>query len=543
MRRRFLSGAALSLAAISLAPLAASQSKGLPVDQTGAASSPQDMLVDWRAEFGAEWHARNNRNTGTLEMLYGGKASSRMRVNINRDADWFQLTRYWISQTYGMHGVYSQDLVDDRVVFLPFAKSNTTDKMTVAMQQRIGGVPVEDARINALYTLKGELLSLHTTSAPSVENRSTTPVVDSERATMMAMNAFFDDTGRLALDVHEAQLLFVHVDDQESRRWTLAWQIDVQNNEADQNAIGWIYSIDARTGAILKQEASVHYLDVNGTISTNASPGTTADHAGNPPAAQPMQYAQVTSSAGTVLTDANGDFSFPGVNTPLNVTVTYFGTFANSNNDAGSDYSVTFNNVQPNQANPLLMNPSPTEFVTSQANAFTSVATLRDWIRATIPGDATADFRAVCNVNQSSTCNANYNGSATNYFNRGGSCNNTAFSAVVAHEMGHWLNVRYGTNNGSDGMGEGNADVFALYLYDDPIMGRFFRTNGGFVRDGNNTRQYCGDGNGGCYGQVHADGEVWMGAAWKIRHTRLVNTSLGQHPSRPDLGPCSSWVG
>ena len=131
----------------------------------------------------------------------------------------------------------------------------------------------------------------------------------------------------------------------------------------------------------------------------------------------------------------------------------------------------------------------------------------------------------MCNVNQNSSCNANYNGSSTNYFRRQGSCNNTGFSAVVAHEMGHWLNVRYGTNNGSDGMGEGNADVFALYLYDDPVMGRFFRTNGSGVRVGTNTRQYCGDGNGGCHGGVHANGEVWMGAAWKLRQN--LNASLG----------------
>ena len=111
-----------------------------------------------------------------------------------------------------------------------------------------------------------------------------------------------------------------------------------------------------------------------------------------------------------------------------------------------------------------------------------------------------------------------------------GSCNNTAFSAVVAHEMGHWLNERYGTGNGSipggnNGMGEGNADVFALYSGDDPINGRFFFTSGGFVRTGLNNRQYCGDGNQGCYNQVHADGEPWMGAAWKIR-SRL-NSTLG----------------
>jgi len=41
------------------------------------------------------------------------------------------------------------------------------------------------------------------------------------------------------------------------------------------------------------------------------------------------------------------------------------------------------------------------------------------------------------------------------------------------------------------------------------------------LRDGRNTRPFCGDCCGRCYGEVHTDGEVWMGAAWKVR-SRLV---------------------
>ena len=48
--------------------------------------------------------------------------------------------------------------------------------------------------------------------------------------------------------------------------------------------------------------------------------------------------------------------------------------------------------------------------------------------------------------------NAFFNGSSTNYYLAGGGCNNTAFSTVVAHEQGHWLNQRYGTGNGNDGI-------------------------------------------------------------------------------------------
>ena len=59
-----------------------------------------------------------------------------------------------------------------------------------------------------------------------------------------------------------------------------------------------------------------------------------------------------------------------------------------------------------------------------------------------------------------------------------------------------------------------------MYLLDGPIVGQDFCGAGCHVRDGNNTRQFCGDSNPGCYGSVHEDGQVLMGALWKVR-TRL----------------------
>lgn len=38
-----------------------------------------------------------------------------------------------------------------------------------------------------------------------------------------------------------------------------------------------------------------------------------------------------------------------------------------------------------------------------------------------------------------------------------------------------------------------------------------------FLATCDNDRQFCGNCCPACYGQVHTDGEPWMGAAWKIR--------------------------
>ncbi len=524
MTYRFLGALALSTASLTLAPQALAQAKPAPGFEP-ASSHPDSLLVDWQADFGPSWHIATNARTGTVEMLFGGSASAGVEPNINDEAAWFNLARHWVGQTKAMHGVQAADLVDERFVFLPLAQVNTTDKVTVALNQVVDGVPVEDGRVNVLFSYQGEMLSLHSTAAPSFEDRSTQATVQGEDAMRAAIAAFVAEQKMQPTHVGQPSLVFAHVDDQETRRWILSWQVDVQLTENVATPVGHLYTVDAQTGAILKTSETVHFFDVNGTIATMATPGNAADHAGNPPVQMVVPYARVTSSAGTVYSDENGDFNFPGVNSPLDITVEYRGTFANCNHDQGSDYITTFPSVQPNSNSTLLMNAAPSEYVTAQANAYLSTGSLRDWIRDRIPSDATADFLAPANCNLDASCNAYFDGSSTNYYNKAGSCNNTAFSVIVSHELGHWLNVRYGTGNGSDGMGEGNADVFALYQYDDAVNGNYFFTSGGFVRTGNNNRQYCGDGNGGCYGQVHTDGEVWMGAAWKIREQ--LNLSLG----------------
>src|SRR5690606_27725247 len=106
----------------------------------------------------------------------------------------------------------------------------------------------------------------------------------------------------------------------------------------------------------------------------------------------------------------------------------------------------------------------------------------------------TADFSMTSNTAVSGTCNAFYNGGSINFYNAGGGCSNTAYSTVIAHEEGHWLNDLYSTGNGGDGMGEGNADVWAMYVFDNPIVGQNF-SGTSFIRTGTNTRQFCGDAN------------------------------------------------
>ncbi|MCP3917650.1 MAG: hypothetical protein GY711_19055 [bacterium] len=526
-----LSFPALSfLAALSACAFAAHASAQTQHFATGEpepiASSPnlQVELTQWRSQHGEAWHTHADRTTGHLEMLYGGSATPLFVPTPGVDAEWIELARHFVRETHAMHGIEDGDLTLPRVVFLPLGMGNGSDKITVRLHQQIGGVPVENGAVNVLFNTRGELLSVHSTGAPAVAQAATTPALSAGAAQRVAVERFEDQHGA-STHAHTPELVFAQVESEGVRGAHLAWQVEVTSEEAGSQPVGYRYTIDASSGRVLRSDTTVHNFDVTGQVQTMASPGTLPDMATNPPAPLNAGHIRLTSSAGTVFADRDGNFTFPGINTPLDITATYVGNFNQVFNEAGAEYSVTFGGVQPNQPNTLLMNPAPTEFITAQANGYRHVGIVRDYVRDTVPTDSTADFQATSFVNIAQTCNAFFNGNSINFFRAGGGCNNSAFSTVIAHEFGHWLNERYGTGNGSDGMGEGNADTFGLYVYDTPTVGEFFTTGGGGSRSGENTRQFCGDANPGCHGGVHANGEVWMGAAWKVR--RNLNNVLG----------------
>jgi len=453
------------------------------------------------------------RGTGRPDFLHGGLAQPIAAPT--QDASFAAAALDFLTRTQGIHGMEPETLTLDRVLLIPLGQIGSTDKMTVRFHQSVGGVPVKDGAVNVLMNTQGQLLSIQSAGLPEVVGFDVTPTLSAADALRITESTFNADFGLTTTSLTNPALYVVQLERDERVRPALAYEVQALWQSPDFEPEGQIYWIDAESGEVLRRMPAIHNLDVTGTVYTMATPGTAPDSGSNPETQQPMRYVQVSSSAGTTFTDVNGNFTLSGTNGPVNVTVAYLGTYCNSNNEAGSDYSLTTS--VSGTGNSVQLNPSSQTLVTAEANAYQATNLMRDWIPSIIPGDSTADFIVVANCNISSNCNAYYNGASINFYTSGGGCANTAYSTVVAHEEGHWLNVRYGTGNGGDGMGEGNADVFGMYLFDDPIVGMDFCGDGCNVRNGNNNRQYCGDGSGGCHGGVHADGEVWMGAAWKVR--------------------------
>jgi len=128
----------------------------------------------------------------------------------------------------------------------------------------------------------------------------------------------------------------------------------------------------------------------------------------------------------------------------------------------------------------------------------------------------------VVRTNVDDECNAYYTPGtpSLNFFRSSENCVNSSYATVSRHEYGHyWDDMTGGIVNG--GLSEGWGDTLSMYSLNDPIIGEHFLkhprpgpdgTPIDFIRDGNNTYQYTGEGD-----EVHDIGQAWGGFNWKIR--------------------------
>jgi len=507
------------VAAFALAPSALSQSDLDYQDPVTVG------LSEWQQNHGEAWRLTRHTDQPTGQFLWGGNAQA--PFSPQTDADWFELARLSFEEAYEIFTISDKTLIPVRVKHLSLRQMGTTDKVSVEFMQAVNGIPVIDGSVQALFNTRGDLLSLDSLGIAGVERLNTNPIANPYAAADAAVQDYIALEQREPTEVSDPELVILKHGEGKYIEGRLAWTMELRNRENPQNPAGREIFIAADGGALtmLEERNLIHHQQATGTINSYATPGTAANSGSNPPALHTMPFMNLTSTAGSTTTDANGNFSINvGNSNPVSVTATYAGPYCRVYNQAGASHSTT-TSFTPGVPGSMTMNTGQTEYVTSEASCYDSVLDLRTWLKSIDPADTHADFQVRTNANLNATCNAYYDGYSINMYRAGGGCNNTGFSTIVAHEEGHWMNSLYGSGNGSDGFGEGNADVFSMYVYDVADVGVGFFTSGGIIRTGNNNRQFCGDSNGGCYGQVHADGEVLMGALWKVRER--LNNSLG----------------
>jgi hypothetical protein len=407
---------------------------------------------------------------------------------------------------------------------------------TFTYEQWFAGLPVLEGRVDVRLHMTGKLVHLGSTAWPIADDFDPTPKVDATAAAAtawLAMGRQPDGTPQPGAPAEPRLVIHAHAGLGADGVWqpTLAWQIPIRAVDlAGRGPLGSAF-VDAKSGAFLRFVDEKHECGLPGCTAAAAARGAVAPpavpvpttvtvrgylHSAYSPVSTPTNEPLVglevaVPGHGTFLTDANGQFTVDLL-APTPITVVLNGV--HSDLVQGPNAPTAPATLQPGVAQTLtIASATAGEQALAHTTAYHWTWKINEWARGILgnsPELAAADA-VLPTVNIAASCNAYYFGNSINFYASGGGCNNTASASVVAHEWGHGLDDRYGGISQTNGLSEGWGDICSIYLLDDPLIGHDFWSGGGGIRDGNNTHQYPG-GSG-----PHAQGQSWMGFAWKFR--------------------------
>jgi hypothetical protein len=476
------------------------------------------------AQSGPHWRITWSPEQGTPALIFGGGRAALPAGQAGDPAALEAAARGLVDELAPALGFDASTLELVHVKSLAhLAAVGVAPKSVVKFRQVAGGVPVHQATVNVVFDAQGRLLALDNTALPHVSQAPVAPEISEAAALDVALAAFAAETGFAAASFERGDYVLFPAQVAPGKPLVRATAAYVFKLDAGLERFTGVtpvirsYAV-AATGAarVLGSWSHVHNADLTGTVKGWGQVGLAAD--GNEAdVLHALKDVRLTGSGvPTTYTNDAGGFTIPGVAAPVTLTAALEGQYSRVVNQDGSEATVVLS-VTPGVPATFTFNAGLSEQTTAEVNGHHFAEAFRDWLRSIDPGETAFDFQQTENVNIASTCNAYYDGVSTNYYLAGGGCPNTAYSTVVWHEIGHWANDIFGTFNGGDGMGEGAADCWAMYIADDPIVADDFFGPGTFIRTGLNATPFCGDASPGCYGEVHFDGEPLMGAIWKVR--------------------------
>ena len=445
---------------------------------------------------------------GTQVYTLGTQVRAVYGAPMTAGADAGEAATLWLEAYGGAFGVDNLELQLLRVDDVSYGKFTV-----LAYGQTIGGLDVELGAARVLV-LNGDLPRVVYVAASLARAPADgfAPLTINAKDAVAAVSSS-RDYRHLPQWSNAELVIFFDPDGNETNEGVQAWkfsgaQPDLSRFEA------YTFFVDAASGELIHVRDEVYNIDILGSVQGMGSPGTLPDMAGNPPVAMPVPDIRVSVSGGNnAFTDPLGDYTIPHAGaTAVTVSTTVTGgRWSNISDVGGAEMSLSQSVVPPGPGD-FLFNASPSPFTTAQVNAFVNTTLTHNYITDRAPAYTGINRALLTNVNLAQTCNAYFttNPLSINFYRAGGGCNNTAYSTVVAHEYGHF--IVWALNLSQGAFGEGYGDTIGMLLYDTPIVGEYFFTGGGAIRQpGISVRTYP------CSGEIHFCGELVAGVWWRIR--------------------------
>jgi Zn-dependent metalloprotease len=350
------------------------------------------------------------------------------------------------------------------------------------------------------------------------------PTISDEQAAEFAKSNI---TNEILTTMTSAGLKILPVPHDYGFEYHLVYEVMVRTLGEDNVPANYQTYIDANSGEVLSRTNKVLHIDPrkpSKSSKTNKSAPaeemlqvtatvTGEVHENNPTeptVAQDLENIYITVGSVNYQADENGTAEIP-VDPGTNATIRLMGPWCRVYTDNTTPtMSVTLQDGQNN----FSFNSNSN---VKERSAYRSVQAIHDFQKFWMPNFDGMDFQLTTNIDVEGTCNAFYDGESINFFDLGGGCNASSLVADVCHhEYGHGINDFFYQSNGgffvNGAMGEGYADFWALSLNNNPLLGVGFNT-----ADVEPIRRYDIDPKvypTDLVGQVHADGEIIMGAWW-----------------------------
>ncbi len=343
-------------------------------------------------------------------------------------------------------------------------------------------------------------------------NISVSPSISSNAAISFAQTGLTETITNTSIN---SSLFVLPIPEFKENIYKLVYEVTVETVDNNNVPSKFYTLVDADNGKVLYRINQVlHYAPTpppaaNTDITITGTVYPTQPY--NPSATVPLRNLKMVESTTTYYSDSTGYYGLTNT-TPTTVNFTLDGKW--SKVFTGStipSYSAT---VNPG-TNTLSFNSNAN---IRELSAYYHVNIVHDYMKTKFPSFTGMDNALPTNIDVTGTCNAFYNGTSINFYASGGGCNSLAqVGDVVYHEYGHGINDKvyqaFGGNFNNGALGEGYADIWALGITANPVLGFGFDSADPnvFVRRYDvNKKVYPQD----LVGEVHADGEIIAGAWW-----------------------------
>lgn len=446
---------------------------------------------------------------GIKQMLHGQKAiyDSVPRINFTSLEGAFEEAL----------NTFQGDLGNSQFVF-QWQRSTSNGSIVRAYRQFCGSIPVRGGFSRLLATGDGPYsISLRSARYFRVPELEVLPSLSRDDAFDLATSRYSHDD--LDLWTEPQQEWIVSGDDGERVR--LVWSV-IGYSSDPALALSLRYDIDATNGRCLAIESMIEDVDITGTLSSLATPGTLPDVPGNPEilVSLPNALVEIPGFA-TGVSNSLGEFVLsvpPASNWPVEAQLSAtWGEVI----DSSSSGCTGGGQAIPGQPIDLILNSPVMEHDTSEVNVFLHTDRAFRFFTDNDLGFPAIQAGIQCNVNVPGICNAYYNiaDQSLNFFEAGAGCVNAAYSTVITHEFGHYLVNQLGVAQGA--FGEGFSDTFSVIVHEDPIVGRDFLGPGSHIRNIATAGVTYP-----CFGEIHDCGQMLAGFWWDL--LEILRVDFGQ---------------